>query len=177
MKRLGQPLSWCWVFRAPRVLPGGCGWAEGTDSAGPRLRRRAAARGHPFVALVPPRARAALGADPPRPRFRRRGSAGAGGSGAAAPAARCLWPGPRGPGAAPASALRSGGCPAGAATPPRIPPGSRREKPRCGAEEALPGLRGATCRDPGWGGVGCRLALGRAQLPGVGGGGADPEVT
>lgn len=67
-----------------------------------------------------PRAQAAPGADPLHPRFRRRGLAGAEDSGAAAAAARGVWPGPGGPGAAPGLALGGGGRPAGTAAPPRI---------------------------------------------------------
>lgn len=67
-----------------------------------------------------PRAQAAPRADPLHPRFRRRGLAGAEDSGAAAAAARGVWPGPGGPGAAPGLALDGGGRPAGTAAPPRI---------------------------------------------------------
>lgn len=163
--REGEEGSWLLVRWA------GPGWASGQRGLPRQVLAPAGVRRHvvtPLWILFPPppapRARAAPGAGPLRPRFRRRGLAGAGGSGAAMPAARGVWPGLRGPRAAPGSALGGGAVPQ--ARPPH--PGSpERDKSRSRTAQALPGRAGRRAlRGPG---RGERLAPGQAQLPGAGG--------
>lgn len=130
------------------------GWASGWTCPTRQVLAPAGVRQHgvtPLWLSSPPApwTRAAPGAGPLHPRFRRRGLARAQDSGAAAPGARGVWPGPRGPVAAPGLAPGGGGgCPAGAAAPPRT---AKREQsggreaealPRRAARKALPGREG-----------------------------------
>lgn len=141
--------SWCCELRAAGRVGGGVRLRRSSP------RRREAARGHRSWLSSPPRAQAAPG---PVPSARASGAERGPrwGSGAAAPAARGVWPSP-GPGAAP-------GWAAGAVPQAQPHPGAaeaRSRAPGTGSE----GVAGAE--------GGGRVAAGQAQLPGAGGDGAD----